>query len=132
MRQPLHFSGGEDYHGNSDMIETAFTLLVALAFSVLFFGGGIEWFSLIFTKKKPDQQPSAIEASPLERMVGVRGSARTDLKLEGEIELAGIVYRAMSELDYVARGESVEVIRVEDEFLVVRTLSAKASNRVLP
>lgn len=63
--------------------------------------------------------PAAVEAGTL---AGRQGHAVTPLRPGGKIEVGGEVYDVVAEGDFVAKGEPVEVLRVEGARVVVRKL----------
>jgi len=85
------------------------------------------------------ETPDASEAAPaqggaagLASLVGARGVCHTDLRPAGKIEIEGEVVDAVSDAEFLARGEAVTVSEVSGNRLVVTQRSPEAPKGPAP
>lgn len=79
-------------------------------------------------KKQPsmyadDDQSGYVASEYDEKLIGIVGTALTDLKPAGYIEVEGCQYQAISESIYVKKGESVKITSGEGSRYKVRIIS---------
>ena len=66
-----------------------------------------------------DQEGS--RAAPLDAgLIGAKGTAFTDLRPSGKVEIQGNPYPAVSQKGYIEKGKKIEVIQVQMGHLIVR------------
>lgn len=67
-----------------------------------------------------DDQEGSRAASLDAGLIGAKGTALTDLRPSGKVEIGGNPYPAVSKEGYVEKGKKIEVIQVQMGHLVVR------------
>ena len=83
-------------------------------------------FALWMLKRKrslfaTDEQSGYVASKYDEKLMGKRGTALTNLKPSGHIEVEGQQYQAVSESAYIKKGESIKIISGEGARYKVRT-----------
>lgn len=61
-----------------------------------------------------------LSSSDLEYLVGKEGTATTDLRPAGKCNIEGIEFDVRSEGRYIAKGSSVQIIRVQGSTLIIK------------
>ncbi len=61
-----------------------------------------------------------------ETFIGARGVAVTDLKPKGEVRVMGEFWQATAKGQAISKGQAVEVLDVDDIFLIVKSVEEKA------
>lgn len=68
-----------------------------------------------------DQYTSAIFTSPI-NLIGKKGFALTDLRPSGKIEVEGEFYEGQTNGEYILKGTEVEIIKVNNMYLIVKAV----------
>lgn len=105
------------FETGSFLTTTAFALVAALSiYLTIRFG-----MRLISRRMQLDSDQEGYQACSLDsELVGLFGSATTDLRPSGKIEIKGAPYPAVSQKGYIEKGEKVEVIQIQMGHLIVR------------
>jgi len=120
------FSGTSSTEINNAVASVLFAMLGL--FGLLYFFGNKFIESKAFQKlvindtitgKVPVQQ----ENQDISNLKGLKGTATTALRPMGRITIENIVYEAKTYGDFIDKGNEIEVIRVENMYVVVKNLN---------
>ncbi|MGD0645606.1 MAG: NfeD family protein [Candidatus Bathyarchaeia archaeon] len=106
---------GTTYYGLAIQVEEtlAITLfIIALILGWIFYAGVKAQFKRVKTGK--------------EALIGAKGIATSDLKPKGEVRVMGEFWEATAKDTTIAAGQAVEVVGMENMFLVVKPAEQKA------
>lgn len=113
----------------ADSIETGLTItvVVVIVLAVMF----AVILSLFHMKKiKPPivlneelkAENGYLSASDMEYLVGKEGTASTDLRPAGKCNIDGVEFDVRSEGKYIAKGNKVQIIRIQGNTLIIKEI----------
>lgn len=79
----------------------------------------------LILEEEQNRAEGYLSTSDLKYLLGKRGEAVTDLRPSGVGRFDDINFDVVSEGNYISKGESIEIIKVEGSKLVVRTKGGK-------
>lgn len=97
---------------------------VMLGLVLTFFTKG-KLFKPLILSDEQKKEKGYVSSSDLEYLLGKKGTAVTDLRPSGSVDIDGVKFDAISDGEYILNGSEVEIFKVNGVKLIVKKTSRK-------
>lgn len=110
---------GTDFMNAGATLSSSFMLsLIGIYFMVKYLPD-TKFLDFIIVRNQSEKAAGVSSTKSYKELIDKTGKVTADLKLTGKIEIDGEVYQAISKTDFILAGETIKVVKVEGNKIVV-------------